>query len=188
MRSKNPTPLALWRRVIILAIPAFFGYQTHIAIARELDVVFLTCNAVHQYSRYNNNNDRRVESVVTFLKIDVKTSEIYRLNIDSLRYENQCEKRQMRQGQTTIGDRRSNCTISDDLVTVNRSSLFLEGSLFETLEIYRGSGRISGTVRLYMMEYKHDLLAFAGKDPYTHYHVRGMCQKGTDMSNSQRAF
>jgi len=56
-----------------------------------------------------------------------------------------------------------------------------------TIFIYRASGRITGSQKLYFGR-ETDTIGSIGKSPMVNYDIRGTCQQGPDMSLKKKAF
>jgi hypothetical protein len=150
------------------------------AIAQSTDTLFLTCNTARQYK---GSDAGKTLPETLYVKINTKTFMISEFNADLSKYEDMCEHK----GVTPkMWEWRGTCLMDDEVVTliVNRGGLT---STWKNYRIYRGSGRISGSVSVYfgvVMDFKEML----EKTPMVSFDIVGSCQKGVDMSMSKKAF
>ena len=158
--------------------------QARAEASSDSNFTFLDCKV----SRHYRTGERRIFSEDMFLKVDIRNSEVYLFNADRLTYENKCDRIRGRANQLTIGDTPSVCRISSDTVTVSRSAILFLNTSWETYYVYRGSGRIEGTVSLYGGAPTLDIFELGSREPLIDYRINGVCQRGQDMRNRRGVF
>lgn len=157
-----------------------FGALPSVTLAQSSDMLFLTCETVRQYK---GPDEGKTSTVSLHLKIDPRTSIISEFNADFTKYEDLCPQKDV----TSNGRHwEGSCTMDQDTVSlaVNRVGMF--STELKNFTIYRGSGRIQGSVSFYFGSVQpEDTLA---KTPISQFLIFGKCQKGADMSATEKVF
>lgn len=150
------------------------------AIAQSTDDLFLTCDTARQYK---GSDAGKTIPETLYIKVNTKTFMISEFNTDLSKYEDMCEPK----GSTPkMWEWQGSCSMDDEMVSLVTKRGGLVTS-WKNYRIYRGSGRISGSVSVYfgvVMDFKEML----EKTPMAQFDIIGSCQKGVDMRMSKKAF
>jgi hypothetical protein len=166
-RRYLPTMLLLW------AIPSG-------TVAQTPNTLFLTCDTVR---RYHGGDEGHVQPERLFLKIDAQTSMIEKFNVDLARYEKLCEQSR---NVPAVSTWEGSCFLGEDIISLSSRLIGFSFTVWQNFRIYRGSGRISGSVNVYFGYVEIDDIR--EKNPLRQYDIEGSCRQGEDMTNSGRAF
>jgi hypothetical protein len=158
----------------------FFGALPSVALAQASDILFLTCETVRQYK---GPDEGKTLNLKLYLRIDPRTSIISEFNPDLTKYEDLCPQIDVTPNGREWAGR---CTMDKDMVSlaVNRVGIFT--TQWKNFTIYRGSGRLQGSESVYVGPVQpKDML---NKTPISQFLIFGRCQKGSDMSASEKVF
>jgi hypothetical protein len=154
------------------------------AIAQNTNPIFLECD-VDVVLREPARNDGNPSLGKMYYKIDIQTSDVSKLDIDDGKYKTLCSDRQKKR---EIGVSQGGCDIYEDFVYASGTALYLGFTVWQTVTIYRYSGKISTSTKIYSgnaTEFE-DLLK---TNNITHrVDTQGTCKQGSDMSLRKKAF
>ena len=129
--------------------------------------------------------DGKASSGKIYYKIDTLLSDVSKFDVDNGKYETLCSDRKKKR---EIGVSQGGCDIYEDFVYASGTALYLGFTVWENVSIYRYSGKISTSTKIYSgsaTEFE-DLLK---TDNITHrVDTQGTCKQGSDMSLRKKAF
>jgi hypothetical protein len=167
-----------WKAISALVLLAVIPTS---ALAESSNAVFLSCDTTRHY---DGSDGGKVMPEKLYFKIDLTNSKVTEFNADLGKYEVLCGTRT---GDWKLSEPQGVCSVGDELVTVGSTKLLLAATSSRTLAIYRSSGRITGSQRLYFGVIP-EVIDQLGKPTLVKYDIRGTCQQGPDMSLKKKAF
>jgi hypothetical protein len=152
------------------------------AAAQTANPIFLECDV---NVTLREPADGKVSSGKIYYKIDTQLSDVSKFDIDNGKYETLCSDRKKKR---EIGVSQGGCDIYEDFVYASGTALYLGFTVWENVSIYRYSGKISTSTKIYSgnaTEFE-DLLK---TNNITHrVDTQGTCKQGSDMSLKKKAF
>ena len=152
------------------------------AIAQTSNPIFLECD-VNVTLREPANG--KASSGKIYYKIDTQLSDVSKFDVDNGKYETLCSDRKKKR---EIGVSQGGCSIYEDFVYAGGSALYLGFTVWENVSIYRYSGKVSTSTKIYSgnaTEFE-DLLK---RENITHrVDTEGTCKQGSDMRLKRKAF
>ena len=151
--------------------------------AQTAKPIFLDCY-VNQTGSGPDKGDRKTSGMI-YYKIDIQKSDVSKLDKDDGKYKTLCSDINKKR---EFGVLQGRCNIGEDLVYTTGNAVFLGFTVWENLSLYRYSGKLSTTTKIYSgiaTEFE-DLLK---SENITHrVETEGTCKQGTDMSLKTKAF
>ncbi len=160
---------------------AFLASTPSAVVAEAPNMVFLTCDTIRYYKGADEGKSLPEK---LYFKVDFKTSNVTEFNIDRGVYEPLCGPES---SEWKFGEPQGVCSVGDEIVSVGSTEKIFLSTSWRTIFIYRSSGRISGSQRIYLGRVT-DFADFMKQTPMVHYDISGVCQQGADMSKSKKAF
>jgi hypothetical protein len=152
------------------------------ATAQTTNPIFLECDV---NVTLREPADGKASSGKIYYKIDTQLSDVSKFDVDNGKYETLCSDRKKKR---EIGVSQGGCDIYEDFVYASGTALYLGFTVWENVSIYRYSGKISTSTKIYSgnaTEFE-DLLK---TNNITHrVDTQGTCKQGSDMSLKKKAF